>query len=565
MSLPSAAVRRPVFTVMATLIVVTLGGFALSRIPIDLMPEMTYPVISVTTEYENASPREIEELITKPLERAVAAIPGVEEISSVSQEGQSRIAIEFNWGQNLDEATNDIRDRLDRVLGALPDEAERPLLRKFDTAAMPIMFLGVDSDLHPVDLRRFVDDEVVYRLERNPGVASASTGGGLLREIHVDVDGDKLKALNLDLHKLTTVIAAENLTEAGGEIDRGRLEVAVRTLGEFTSLADLGATVVARGPEQSLIRLRDIAVVEDSWVKVSRIIRVNRKTGMFSQIFKQSGSNTVAVADQVNRSLGEINQALPNVNLTPLFDSSTYIRQSIKTVTNSAVEGAILATLVILVFLQNIRSTLILSTAIPISIVATFMGMYFWGLTLNTVTLGALALGVGRLVDDAIVVLENIFRLRGEGLEAREAAFRGAEEVAGAVVASTLTALAVFLPLIFLEGMAGIFFRPFSWTITFALAASLAVSLTLVPMLSARLLGSRPGRLQDGRESKFGQPRYGRQWFKRIDQTYAGSLAWALDRPKRVVGLSLATVALSLTLTPAIGTEFLPRTDESSF
>jgi len=556
MSLPSASVRRPVFTVMATLIVITLGGFALTRLPLDLMPEMTYPVIGLTTDYENASPREVEELITKPLERAVAAITGVEEISSVSQEGQSRISIKFTWGRNLDEATNDIRDRLDRVLGALPDEAERPLLRKFDTAAWPIMFLGVDSDLHPVELRRFVDDEVVYRLERNPGVASAYTSGGLLREIHVEVNPDKIKALNLDLGRLTTTIAAENITEAGGEIDRGRLAVAVRTLGEFTSLEDLGATVVARGPDQALVRLRDVAEISDNWAKISRIIRVNRKTGMFSQIFKQSGTNTVAVADEVNRSLAEINRALPGVRLTPMFDSSTYIRQSIRTVTRSALEGAVLATLVILVFLQNFRSTLILSTAIPISIVATFMGMYFWGLTLNTVTLGALALGVGRLVDDAIVVLENIFRLRAEGLPAALAASRGAEEVTGAVVASTLTALAVFLPMIFLEGMAGIMFRPYSWTITFALAASLAVCLTLTPMLASRLLGD---------SQKFGQPRYGGRWFKRLDDLYARALARALARPKRALGLAGAAVAAALALVPALGTEFLPRTDESSF
>jgi len=266
------------------------------------------------------------------------------------------------------------------------------------------------------------------------------------------------------------------------------------------------------------------------------------------------------VANEVNRSLAEINEALPGIRLTALFDTSTYIRQSIRTVTGKAVEGAILATLVILAFLQNVRSTLILSTAIPISVVATFMGMYFWGLTLNTVTLGALALGIGRLVDDAIVVLENIFRLRAEGLPAAEAAYRGAEEVTGAVVASTLTALAVFLPMIFLEGMAGIMFRPYSWTITFALAASLAVSLTLTPMLASRLLTDRPGQ-----DRKFGQPRYGRHWFKKVDDFYARFLALSLARPKMVLGLSFAAVALSLALVPALGTEFLPRTDESSF
>ncbi len=567
MSLAGAAVKRPVFTTMATLIVVTLGIFALGKIPLDLMPEMTYPVISVSTEYENASPREVEELITKPLEQAVAAIPGVEEITSTSQEGMSAIAIKFTWGHNLDEATNDIRDRIDRVIRRLPDEAERPLLRKFDTAAMPIMSLGVASNLHPVKLRQFVDDEVVYRLERSPGVASAGISGGLIREIHVEVDPAKVKALNLNLHNLLALIQAGNLTEAGGDIDRGRLSVVVRTLGEFTSLDQLGSTVVAYGPGGSLIRLRDIAEVNDTWAKVTRITRVNRQGGLFMPVFKQSGSNTVEVAERANQAVAEINEALPNIHITPLFDSSVYIRQSIDTVTSSAIQGGVLAILVILVFLQNIRSTLVLATAIPISIIATFMAMFFWGLTLNVLTLGALALGVGMLVDNAIVVLENIFRLRSEGQSPEEAAANGTDEVAGAIVASTLTTLAVFLPMIFLEGMAGIMFRPFSWTITFALISSLAVALTLVPMLAARLLkDAGEGEIDErGRRRKFGQPRYGRRYFKLVELTYGRWLARALSRPKLVILVAFAAVGLSAVLVTRIGTEFLPKTDESSF
>ncbi|MDR0882628.1 MAG: efflux RND transporter permease subunit [Candidatus Adiutrix sp.] len=567
MSLASAAVRRPVFTSMTTLIVVTLGLFALGKIPMDLMPEMTYPVISVSTEYENASPREVEELITKPLEQAVAAITGVEEISSTSQEGLSRIAIKFTWGHNLDEATNDIRDRVDRVIGRLPDEADRPLMRKFDTAASPIMFLGIGSKLHPVKLKQFVDDEVVYRMERSPGVASATVSGGLTREIHVEVNPAKVKALNLNLHNFINLIRAENLTEAGGDIERGRLKVVVRTQGEFSSLEQLGLTVVAYGPDGSLIRLKDIAEVTDTWAKITRITRVNRQDGIFMPVFKQSGSNTVEVADRANRAVQEINAALPNIRITPLFDSSVYIRQSINTVTSSAVQGGVLALVVILIFLQNIRSTLILGAAIPISIIATFMAMFFWGLTLNVLTLGALALGVGMLVDNAIVVLENIFRLRGEGLGPEEAAAAGADEVGGAIVASTLTTLAVFLPMIFLEGMAGIMFRPFSWTITFALVSSLAVALTLAPMLAGRILGDRARPVLDprGRPLKYGQPRYGRRYFKLVELTYTAWLRRALRRPKLVIGLALGGVALSLLLVTRMGTEFLPKTDESSF
>jgi HAE1 family hydrophobic/amphiphilic exporter-1 len=561
MNLPAAAVNRPVLTIMITLIIVTLGIFALGKIPLDLMPEMTYPTITITTTYENASPHEVEELITKPLEQALAAVPRVEEITSVSREGNSAVSVKFDWGHNLEEATNDIRDRLDRVVGRLPDDADRPLIRKFDTAAMPIMQIGVSSNLHPVKLRQFADDEVVYRLERKPGVASAAVNGGLIREIHVEVSPAKVKALNLDLYNLTNLIKAENLTEAGGDIDRGRLSVAVRTLGEFTSLEHLGAITIAKGEDGTPVRLRDIADIEDSWKKVDRITRVNRQSGVFIPVFKQSGANTVKVADQVNESIDEINETLPVVNLKPLIDSSIYIKRSLSTMTSSAVQGGALALLVILFFLQNIRSTLILGLAIPISIIATFMAMFFWGLTLNVITLGALALGVGMLVDNSIVVLENIFRLRGEGQAPETAAVNGAGEVAGAIIASTLTTLAVFLPMIFLEGMAGIMFRPFAWTICFALISSLAVALTLVPMMSGQHLSDQS---LDSAAS-FGEPRLGRRYFKLTELTYLNWLRQALARPKYVLLVALTAVGLSLTLIPGIGTEFTPQTDESSF
>ena len=566
MSIASAAVNRPVFTVMATLIVVTLGIFALGKIPLDLMPEMTYPVISVSTEYENAAPEDIESLITEPLEQAMAAITGVEEISSTSSEGTSRISIEFTWDQNLDEATNDIRDRLDRVIDNLPDDAESPLLRKYDTAAYPIMVFGIGSNLHPVKLQRLVEDEVVYRMERSRGVASVSAHGGLEREILVEVDPAKVKALNLDLANFIDLIRAENITQAGGNIDRGRLEAVVRTQGEFASLDDIRATTVAYGPTGAPVRLDYIAEVTDAWADVDRIIRINGQEGMFMPVYKQSGTNTLEVAKTAVGAVNDINKVVSNISITPLFDSSTYIEQSLSAVTTSAIEGGILALIVILVFLQSVRSTLILGAAIPISIVATFMGMFFGGLTLNTLTLGALALGVGLLVDNSIVVLENIFRLRGLGFSPKEAAIKGTEEVGGAIVASTMTTLAVFLPMIFLEGVAGIMFRPFSWTITFALLSSMVVALTLVPMLSSRLMTDGKTYINSkGREIKSGEARYGRRYFKMIELFYVGWLKKTLARPKLAVLLAFATVGFSLVLVTQVGTEFLPKTDESSF
>ncbi|MDR1039096.1 MAG: efflux RND transporter permease subunit [Deltaproteobacteria bacterium] len=572
MNLIRQAVRRPVFTSMAMLIILVVGMFSLGRIPLDLMPELTLPIITVRTVYENAAPVDVEEQITKPLERALAAVPGIEELSSLSAEGSSTIFLEFTWGVNLDEATNDIRDRIDRVIARLPDGIERPAIQKFDTAMRPIMVLGVESAFHPVDLKAYIEDEVSYRLERSPGVASASPFGGLDREFRVELDQSKVKALGVDLAGLVAAVAGENVTEAGGTLDRGRMAVAVRTKGEFSSLEDLGSVLVARTPEGD-VRLRDVADISDTWQKVTRITRVNTLEGQFMGLFKQSGANTVDVADTAYGAIDEINRTLANVHVAPLMDSSAYIRQSIRTVANSAALGGLLAVIVIFLFLQHVKSTLVLSLSIPISIVVTFACMYAFGLTLNIVTLGALALGTGMLVDNSIVVLDNIFRLRSSGQGPEDAAVNGAGEVGSAILASTLTTLSVFAPLAFLTGIAGVMFRPFALTICFALSASYIVSLTLVPMLARRLLtdpreaGVAPagGSGEGARPRRFGEPRWFKGFFRRVDELYLTGLSRSLANPWKVVIACFAVTALSLGVTTRIGREFIPRTDESAF
>ncbi|MDR1164978.1 MAG: efflux RND transporter permease subunit [Deltaproteobacteria bacterium] len=571
MKIIAFAVDRPIFTTMTILIVSVLGLFALTRIPLDLMPELTYPVISVRTNYENAAPGDIEEQITKPLERAIVATPGTENISSLSSEGSSNIFVEFGWGTNLDEATNDIRDRIDRVISRLPDEIDRPFLQKFDTSARPIMALGVSSNFHPVDLKRYIEDEIGYLLERAPGVASASPFGGLDREFRVEIDPFKVKAQGLDLNNIVNLIRAENVTEAGGDLDRGRVAVAVRTKGEFASLDDLGSVMVARAANgRAPVYLRDIADVFDGWEKITRITRVNSLEGQFMGVFKQSGANTVVVSNAANQVIEEINRTFANVHIDHLFDSAIYIKRSIQTVTTSAVLGGLLAVVVILFFLQHIKSTLVLSVAIPISVIATFMAMYFCGLTLNIVTLGSLALGVGMLVDNSIVVLDNIFRLRSTGLPPKQAAVEGAGEVASAILASTLTTLSVFLPLVFLTGLAGVMFRPFALTICFALASSLFVALTLVPMLAGFLLKDKKtgaGATGDASAAPqpFGEPKYFKSFFKGVENLYLSWLRRALARPWTVVILAFVITAASLGVAYRVGTEFIPRTDESLF
>ncbi|MFH1481877.1 MAG: efflux RND transporter permease subunit, partial [Pseudomonadota bacterium] len=482
------SIRRPIFTVMAVLIVILLGVVSLSRLPIDLMPDITYPTLSIVATYENASPEEIEELVTRPIEEAMTAVTGVEEVTSISSEGSSQVRVNFSWGMDLDAAANDIRDRLDRVMDLLPEEVDRPILRKFDLASFPILILGASGNLDPIQMRRIIDDQVKYRIERLPGVASLEVRGGLDREIHVNLYAEKIKALGLPLDEILSRIKAENVNIPAGPLERGDLEVMVRTPGEYTSLEDLRNTVIAVR-DGAPILLREIASVEDAWEKVQTIVRVNGRPGIRMSIYKQSGTNTVSVARGVLREIERINRDIPQIQLTPLIDTSDYIKRSITNVGSSLLYGGMLAVLVLLFFLRNVRSTAIIATSIPISVIATFALMYFGGFTLNLMTLGGLALGVGMLVDNAIVVLENIFRLR-ESSDADTAAVNGTEEVTPAIIASTLTTLAVFLPMVFMRGMSGVMFKQLSYVVSLSLVCSLAAALTLVPMLSSRILRS---------------------------------------------------------------------------
>jgi HAE1 family hydrophobic/amphiphilic exporter-1 len=561
MNIAPFSVNRPVFIVMATLIVLILGGISFTRLPVDLMPDITYPTLSVVTNYENASPAEIEELVTRPIEQAMSAVPGVETVFSNSSEGHSNVRVSFAWGTNLDEASNDIRDRLDRIISRLPDDADRPSLRKFDLANFPILILGASSRLDPVQMRRLIDDEVKYRIERVPGVAAMDVWGGLEREIHVDLDPDKLKALEIPLDQMVARIRTANITLPAGSIESGNYDITLRTPGEFTSLDELRDTTVAVR-EGVTVRLRDVAEVSDQWTKVRRIVRVNGEPGVRLSVNKQSGTNTVDVAKRVLAEVESINRDLPQLHLTPIIDTSDYIQRSINNVGSAALYGGLFAILILLLFLRDLRSTAIISLAIPISIVATFALMYFSGFTLNLMTLGGLALGVGMLVDNAIVVLENIFRLRESNVEPKEAAIRGSKEVTGAIIASTLTTLAVFVPLIFVRGMAGVMFKQLAYVISFSLLCSLGVALTLIPMLSSRLRGMDTLERVEHESLRHRLFRVIGLFFKRLEDGYKSVIHWALDHRAVVVLLGVVLLGGSVALIPLVGVELMPQGDE---
>ena len=562
MNLPRFAVHRPVLTIMLCLIVIILGSVSFRRLPIDLMPDITYPTLSITTEYENASPEEVEELISRLIEEAMSAVPGVEEVTSVSAEGRSNVRVTFAWGTDLDAAANDIRDRLDRIIPRLPEDAERPRLRKFDLASFPILILGAASNLDPIQMRDIIDNQVKYRIERIPGVASLDVHGGLNREIHVNLNAEKLKALGLPIDQVLNRIEEQNINLPAGSIEQGQMDITIRTPGVYTNLDQLRNTVVAIR-EKAPIQLNEIATVEDAWEKVTQIVRVNGRPGIRLAVNKQSGKNTVEVATEVLKEIKRINADIPQLHITPIIDTSDYIKRSITNVGTTIVYGGALAVLVLLLFLRNIPSTAIITTTIPISIIATFTLMYFGGFTLNLMTLGGLALGVGMLVDNAIVVLENIHRLRESGEEPEAAAIEGSKEVMAAVIASTITTLVVFLPLIFVRGMAGIMFKQLSYVVSFSLACSLTVALTLVPMLASRVrrsvvpvAGGKQTRQQRLLQIVGG-------FFGRLEQRYGNLLSFALNHRMAVLSAAGLLLVASLLLIPLVGVELMPSLDES--
>jgi len=561
MSLPRFSVQRPVFATMTALIVVTVGVVALDRLRIDLLPAVEVPTLTVRTSYEGASPEVMERLVTQILEEIIATVPGVEEVTSVSAEGNSNIRVSFVWGTDIDTAAIDVSAKIEDEINELPDDIVRPRISKFDVADFPVVLLGVSSDLDPVELTELVETQVRYRFARLPGVAQVDLWGGYDREVRIGLDLERVRALDLPLEDVLRALRNANLDLPAGTIDQGLYEVTLRAPAEYETLDQIRQTVVAKR-EGAAVTLGQVATVADTYEKLTRIVRINGERGLRLAIRKEANANTVEVARAVLDAAAEADADFPQVQIVPVINQGNFIERSIQNVARSVLYGGGLAILVLLFFLRNVRSTLVISLAIPISVIATFALMYFGGLTLNLMTLGGLALGVGMMVDNSIVVLENIFRRRDEeGEDNQRAAIRGANEVAGAIVASTITTLVIFLPLVFVTGVTGILFQELAFVIVFSLICSLGVALSLVPMLSAKLLRAK------GAESK--APGWVRRLgaasaavFTALDTRYRDLLRWVLRRRLIAVGAAAAALAASLLLYPLIGTEFLPPSDE---
>lgn len=561
MNLPRMAIHRPIFTTMVTLIVVIIGGISLFRLPLDLMPDVANPVVSVRTTYENASPEVVEELVTRPIEEAVAAVPGAEEVSSSSSEGNSNVTVKFAWGTDLDAAVADVRDRIDRVVGRLPDDCERPVLYKFDFASMPIVFVGISSEMDPVEMRTLIDDQIKFRLESIDGVASMTVFGGREREISVDVDPYRLRAMGVSPTLILETIKRANINRPAGYVDSGNHEITIRAPGEFATVQEIRDTVLFV-KDGTPIRISDIATVTDGMNRVRRVSRIDLQDGMRVAIMKQSGANTVQVAARVIDELERLRQEYSNINIKVIMNTADYINNSIANVSSSALVGGGLAVILVLIFLRNILSTLVIAVSIPVSIIGTFAVLYWNGLTLNLMTLGGLALGVGMLVDSSIVVLENIYRIREEeGLDPALAAEKGTSEVVAAIIASTLTTLVVFLPLTFIKGMAGLMFREFALVVSFSLICSLAAAILLVPMLATRMmrLQADAGPRNALMRRLFSVTEAG---FKRMENEYRNAISWCLDHRWLTLGITLLLLLGSAALLRKIDVEQMPKTDE---
>lgn len=488
MKLAKIAIDRPVTTFMFYIAIVLLGFISLRQLSVDLLPDISYPRLSVVTQYPGVAPEEIETLITAPLEAAVSRIPGMRRVESVSKEGVSYLSLEFGWGTDMDFAMLHTREKLDSVRYQLPEEAENPTINPLDPKSKPIMVIAVSGESSLLELKEFCEELIKPRLEQIEGIGSAEVAGGVEREIQVEVNPQLLSLYGLTIDEVARRIDAFNRNLQGGNIRKGKFKYALRVVGEFEIVDEIGEINLKTTNERGVIRLRDVSRIEDSIKERQGATRLNGDESIGILVRKESGANTVAVTKKANQLFDQIRKEYPRVSLLVVSEQARYIQGAISSVKEEVISGGILAFLVLLIFLQELRTSLTIFAVIAISIIATFNLLFFRNITLNIMSLGGLALGVGMLDDCAIVVSENIFRHRGLGKSLSEAAYIGTKEVGMAVSATIFTTIVVFLPVIYVHGVAGQLFRDQALTVTFSLLASLLVSLTLVPMLTSRKL-----------------------------------------------------------------------------
>ncbi len=594
MKIVDFSTRRPVTVTVFALAGIIFGLVAFRGLAVDLLPDISYPSLTVRTELEGAAPAEIETLLTRPVENAVGVVNGVVSVTSSSRADRSDVTLEFAWGTSMDFAALDVRERLDLL--QLPEQAVRPILLRYDPSLDPVMRIGLTGDEELVRLRLIAEREVKRLLERVDGVAAAIVAGGLEEEIQVEIDERRLASLGLTADQVVTRLAQENVNLTGGRLQDGQAEYTVRTIMEIRRAQDLD-DIIVDNTGQGAVRLKDIAQIVRGHKQREVITRINGREAVEVAIYKEGGTNTVTVVDQVTSQLDAVRQRLRSagrhLELTPITDQARYIRQSVEDVLQSALIGGLLAVLVLALFLRNLRATVIIAVSIPISVIATFLLMYGSHISLNIMSLGGLSLGIGMLVDNSIVVLESIQRKREEGMGIVEAARLGAGEVGQAVTASTMTTVCVFVPIVFVEGVAGQLFGDQALAVAYSLSISLIVALTVIPMLASRQLHREEQTTPQGPLGRFffrlalGGARLlkviahgvgvvagllmaipfrafdrGLGWVRDV---YPRLLDWVLARRALTLGVTVLLFLASLALLPTLGSELVPELIQGEF
>lgn len=564
MNLASIAIKRPVFTTMVTLFLMVLGIMGLSKLGTDRFPDVSFPVVVVTTVYPGASPSEVEQLVTKPLEDAIVSTNGIDRLKSESREGVSSVIVFFKLETDIKQAAIEVREKVAQGRFRLPQEVKEPSISRFDVGATPVVTYTLSGGGRSLaDTQKFAKDVVKPSIEQLPGVASMNIRGGAEREIHVELDLARIDALRLTPGVVLQTLRAQNLNVPAGRFEEGAREVSVRTKGEFGSVDDIRNAIVAVAPDGSNVKLSDVAQVQDDFEEIRTKIRVNGTSAVVFDVVKQSGQNTVAVADKVKEEIARLQKTFPEgIKASLIIDESKYIRENAHEVEIAIFFGGAMAILIILVFMLDLRSTLISAVALPTSVVSTFFVMYALGFTLNMMTLLALSLAIGLLIDDAVVVRENISKYLERGVDPRTAAELGTKEIALSVFATTLTIVAVFIPVSFMDGVVGQFFRQFGLTIAAAVMMSLFVAFTLDPMLSSRFSKAHvPGQKDPWQWLK--QPFL--NGFAAMEALYRRALRWAVGHKAIVlVGAVVAFFAGCATV-PLMGVDFVNAEDRSQF
>ncbi|HEX2456701.1 MAG TPA: efflux RND transporter permease subunit [Vicinamibacterales bacterium] len=555
MSLAEFCVRRPAFTTMLVMAFVVTGIFSFRDLSVDLLPRADPATVAVALRLPGASPEELTTSVVEPVEQALSSISGIDEMQGRITEGNARITIRFVLEREIDDAAQDVREKVATAVRLLPPQVEPPVITKVDPDSDPILSLAVSGSLSIRALTEIADKQIKRGLETVDGVGEVTISGGRLREIHIVLDIEKLNAHGLTVERVRDAIVSENVEIPGGRIDQGDAELTLRTLGRVESPAQFADIVIANA-NGTPIRVRDVATVEDSTEEVRTGALFDGERTIVVDVRRQSGQNTVEVIDGVKAKLAQLRRSLPSeLKMTVTRDDSAFIRASIASLEEHLIFGSLLASLVIMAFIRNFRVVLVASLAIPASIIASFALIRAGGFTLNSMTLLGLTLAVGIVIDDAIVVLENIYRhIDEEGAPPFRAAIEGTKEVTLAVAATSLSLVVIFMPVAFMTGYSQRFIYPFGLTMAFAVMVSLLVSLTLTPMLSARVL-TRSERLH----------RHGEGFFGRIERAYGRSLEWSLDHRAAVVAISLLVFGSTFVLSPLVGRSFLPNEDQGEF